>query len=233
MLEDEIPDLDEARAEIGTGVAGTACVLGACVVEDLGARAARTGRTHRPEIVGVEARDLGARHPDLALPQLLCFVVVDVNGGVEFLRRQLDALDQILPRPKDRFALVVVAEREIAEHLEEGAVPAGAADVLDVVLPAGDAQAALHGDDPRRRRRHVAQERRDELLHPRDREQRRRHRVGDQGRGRDVLVSLRDEKVDERAAQFLALHKSTASIAAATKSVATVCLVALDKLASK
>ncbi len=85
--------------------------------------------------------------------QISCgFVVIDVDGRVEALGGQGQRHRQIFPRPRDRFALVIVAEREVAEHLQERAVPAAAADVLDVVLAAGHAQAALHGDDARRRR---------------------------------------------------------------------------------
>jgi hypothetical protein len=61
-------------------------------------------------------------------------------GGIEFHDR-----GEELPRETDRLGLVVVAEREVAEHLEERAVPAGAPDVLDVRLRARDPQTTLHG----------------------------------------------------------------------------------------
>jgi len=43
----------------------------------------------------------------------------------------------------DRFALEVVAEAPVAEHLEEGVVPRRAPDLFEVVVLAGHAQAAL------------------------------------------------------------------------------------------
>ena len=43
----------------------------------------------------------------------------------------------------DRLALEVVAEGEVAEHLEEGVVARGVADVLEVVVLAARAHAAL------------------------------------------------------------------------------------------
>ena len=85
---------------------------------------------------------------------VLRLVVAGVHGDVQ--HRGIEAepafVGQILPRERDRFAFVVIAEREVAEHLEERAVAARPADVLDVALGAGDAQAALHRDGARRRR---------------------------------------------------------------------------------
>ncbi len=48
-----------------------------------------------------------------------------------------------LPRVRDRVVLEVVAEAEVAEHLEERVVPRGDADVLEVVVLAADADALL------------------------------------------------------------------------------------------
>jgi hypothetical protein len=62
-----------------------------------------------------------------------------VNGDRELVGRELEPLGQKLPGPHDRFALVVVAEREVAEHLEERAVPSRPSDVLDIAFRAGDA----------------------------------------------------------------------------------------------
>jgi hypothetical protein len=50
---------------------------------------------------------------------------------------------QELPGEADRLALEVVAEAEVAEHLEEGVMPGGVADVLQVVVLAAGAHAAL------------------------------------------------------------------------------------------
>ena len=46
----------------------------------------------------------------------------------------------------NRLALEVVAEGEIAQHLEECVMPGGVADVLEVVVFAAGAHAALAGD---------------------------------------------------------------------------------------
>ena len=50
-----------------------------------------------------------------------------------------------LPGVGDGFALEVVAEAEVAEHLEEGVVAAGEADVFEVVVLAAGADAFLRG----------------------------------------------------------------------------------------
>src|SRR5206468_159030 len=81
-----------------------------------------------------------------------------------------------LPRPLDRLLLEVVAEREVAEHLEEGEVARGRADLLDVRR----AEALLTRGEARPRRRLLAAEEGLERLHPGGREQhgavlRRRH----------------------------------------------------------
>ena len=49
----------------------------------------------------------------------------------------------------DRLALEVVAEAPVAEHLEERVVARRPTDLLEVVVLAGDAQAALVVDRPR------------------------------------------------------------------------------------
>ena len=57
-------------------------------------------------------------------------------------------LGEELPRPRDRLGLEVVAEAEVAEHLEEREVPVGAADVVEVVVLAAGAHALLHRRRP-------------------------------------------------------------------------------------
>ena len=78
-----------------------------------------------------------------------------------------------LPGQRDGVGLEVVAEAEVAQHLEEAEVAGRAPDELDVVVLAPDAHALLHRRGPRVRRRLLAQEVRHELVHPRVGEQRR------------------------------------------------------------
>ena len=72
-----------------------------------------------------------------------------------------------LPRPTDRLGLEVVAEAEVAQHLEEREVPVRAADVVEVVVlaagahallaptPRGGTAAALVADEVRLERHHA------------------------------------------------------------------------------
>src|SRR5579883_1942567 len=206
LLKDDIPDLDVTASQIGTGIVRPARVFGSGIVKDLGARTAGTGRTHRPEIVFVEPGDPRGVQTDWARPNSRRFVVVDVHGHVEAARIQVKHLGHELPRPRDCLALVIVAEAEVAQHFEEGAVPAGPSDALDIALGAGDAQTALHRYGARRGRRLLAEKDRDELLHTGDCKQRGRHLVRDQRRRWKQLVLLTDEEVYPRLPQFLTLH---------------------------
>ena len=77
------------------------------------------------------------------------------------LRVEAEALGGQLPRELGRLLLEVVADREVAEHLEEREVPGGHAHVLDV----GGAEHLLAGGQPPRRRLLLAAEVRLEGLH--------------------------------------------------------------------
>ena len=78
-------------------------------------------------------------------------------------------MGQKLPCPADRVALEIVAEAEIAQHLEEGVVVGGSADVVDVA----GAQAFLAGRRPGEIELAAAEEMVLELVHAGGREQHR------------------------------------------------------------
>ena len=52
-------------------------------------------------------------------------------------------------RVEDRLLLEVIAEREIAEHLEEGVVPRGIAHIVEIVVLAARTYALLAGGGAR------------------------------------------------------------------------------------
>ena len=128
-------------------------MVGAEVPEDLRARAARAGVGHAPEVVVAQALDALERHADLLVPDLLGFVVGGVDGDPEALGIEAEDVGVELPRPLDGVGLEVVAEAEVAQHLEEREVPVGAADVVEVVVLAAGAHALLDrgGAEVRRR----------------------------------------------------------------------------------
>ena len=69
----------------------------------------------------------------------------EIDGDQQAVLRQPVLLGDQVPGELDRAVLEVVAEREIAEHLEEGVVAGGVADVLEVVVLAAGAHAFLRG----------------------------------------------------------------------------------------
>ena len=107
-----------------------------------------------------------------------------------------------LPRPLDGVFLEVVAEAEVAEHLEEREVPVGAADVVEVVVLAAGAHALLDRGGAPVRRRLVTDEVGLERDHPRVREQQ-GVVVRDQARRRHRGVAALREEVEKGGAQLV------------------------------
>ncbi len=212
LHEHEIPDLDVAVA-VGVGAARRPALdPRAVVVEDLTAGAARAGVRHLPEIVGLvflaarlvaDAHAAFGRHADHLRPQDVRFVVGFVYGGPEPLGRQAVDLGEQLPREVNRVLLEIVAEREVAEHLEERVVARGISHVLQVVVLAARAHAALRSRCAHVRALLPAEERVLELHHPGVHEQQRRVVRGhERARGHD-RVGLR-AKILEKARADLA-----------------------------
>ena len=170
---------------------------------DLGARATRAGVAHRPEVVGlVEPHDPIGRHAHFLGPDPRGLVVLAEHRDAELLGGQPVDVGDELPRPRDRVLLEVVAEREVAEHLEEREVARRAADVLEVVVLARDAHALLRGGRGLVVAHLLAQERALELHHARVGEQQRRVALRDQRRARDAPVSAALEEAQEALADL-------------------------------
>ena len=151
LHEHEVPDLEPARA--GLRVVGHALrafrEVRAAIEVDLAARAARAGLGHPPEVVVVAVVDVApGRHPlgrdaDLVAPDRARHLVVGVGRDREPVAGDAQVAGQEVPGVLDRLALEVVAEAPVPEHLEERVVARGPADLLEVVVLAGDPQAAL------------------------------------------------------------------------------------------
>ena len=195
----------------------------------LGARAARAGFAHHPEIVlfvaihdvdgGVES--LAAKFFRPEIPRFLVAIggIADgfvgiVDRRVETLRGKFPPLDDQLPRPLDGFLFEVVAEGPVPEHLEECVVVGVEADVIEVVVLAACADALLRvggagvgaGDCAcpfAHVRRALAEEDGDELVHAGVREKEVR-RIGHERRaGHDGVLFLAEE-IEERLADLCA-----------------------------
>ena len=204
--EHQVPDLQVAvlvdhRAALGT-------VRRSAVDVDLAARSAGTGDAHVPVVVQQPAPlDPLLRQPGDAGPQGGRLVVGVQHGDPDRVRVEAEAAvvdgpgDQF-PGEADGLGLEVVTEGEVAHHLEEGAVPGGAADLLDVEGP----HALLHAGGPVERWRLRPGEVRLERHHAGVDEQQGRV-VVEQRCGRHHLVAAGAEIVQEAAPDIGGSHR--------------------------
>ncbi len=206
LHEDEVPDLHVPLVVDGGAALGAE--LGAAVVVDLGAGAAGAGDAHGPEVVLLaQALDALLGHAHDLVPDPLGLVVVLVDGDPQLLR--LEAVTALvlgggeqLPGELDGALLEVVAEGEVAAHLEERAVAGGLADLFDV----GGAHALLHAGRAVEGRLDLAEEVGLEGHHAgRDEEQSRV--VRDERRRRDDGVPALLEEAQPAAADLGRLHQ--------------------------
>ena len=141
---------------------------------------------------------------DLLVPDVERFVVGVIDRDHQALRvdaQPVLAGDEV-PGEADRVALEVVAEAEVAEHLEERVVARGVADVLEVVVLAAGAHAALRTGGADVVALVLAEEHVLELHHAGVGEQQRRVVAGhERARGHDLVPAL-VEKLQEQRAQF-------------------------------
>ena len=211
LHEHEVPDLEPARAVL-------AVIRDAVRVLRTGGRRDRSGSrcTARTDRCRPSARSCCRRRcrrrPRRAIrsggrpisSRQTCardLVVLVCRRGKSFAR-DAQVAGQEVPGKEDRIALEVVAERPVAEHLEERVVARRSADLLEVVVLAGDAQAALVVDRALVRARLGTDQDVLELDHPRVREQQRRvPRRHKAGAGHDRVTAF-GEELDEAAADL-------------------------------
>ena len=144
LHEHQVPDLDEPVAVLVRRTWRTAGDGRPVVVEDLGTGAARPGVAHAPEIVrGRDADDPVVGQTRHLAPDLGRVIVLREHRDRQPVAREAEVLGDQLPGVGDRLLLEVVAEAEIAQHLEEGVVPRGVAHVVQVVVLAAGADAFL------------------------------------------------------------------------------------------
>ena len=204
LHEHQVPDLDEAVAILVRGARRAARHVRAVVVEDFAAGTAGARLAHGPEVVllphPAETRRV---HADVLEPDVRGLVVVRVYGAPEPFGRQSQDLGDVLPGEFDRLALEVIAEAEIAEHLEEGVMPRRVADVFEIVVLAARPDATLGGDRTPVPALLAAEKDILELHHPGVGKQQRLVVGGHQRRAGDLFVPLVPEEFQERLAQFV------------------------------
>ena len=125
---------------------------------------------------------------DLA-PQVERLVIGVIDGGSEPRRIEPPFAGQQIPGQLDRAFLEIIAEQEIAEHLEEGVVARGIADIVEVIMLAASADAFLRARRGRIGPRFEAGEDILERHHARIDEHQRRIIVRNKrGRGLDMMA---------------------------------------------
>ena len=165
-----VPYLHESVAVAsGLAIGRATAVLQAAVEIYFGAGAAGTGAV-LPEVVCLaESDDVSLGHADLVAPDSVRLVVLLVNGGPEQICGDLKTVGEEFPCPRNSLVLEVIAEGEVAQHLEIGAVAGGVSHALKV----RGSDTLLAGADAISRRLLLSGE---ELLH-------RRHARVDQEQG--------------------------------------------------
>src|ERR1700675_1338594 len=116
------------------------------VVENLRARATGPGFAHGPKIgLIAQSRTTGRVDTDFLGPDARRLVVLLEHRHPQPILRNSESPGDEIPRKMNGFSLEVVAETEITQHLEERVVSGRVADVLQVVVFAAGAHAALRG----------------------------------------------------------------------------------------
>ena len=146
LHKNEVPEFQETVAILVRAARRPARHLVTLIDEDFRARATGAGVARRPEIVGGrDADDPVVGEAGHLLPEPIGLLVVVIDGDQQVLGIERKVLGDQLPCQRDRPLLEVVAEGEVAEHLEEGVMPVGVADVVEVVVLAAGAHALLRG----------------------------------------------------------------------------------------
>ncbi len=196
LHEDQIPDLDPpvtATFVLGGAVGPPARAAPTEVEVDLTVVAARSGRAGLPPVV-LQTGHAVVGHADLIGPDVERVAVVRVDRGPEPVGVQTEALGEQLPGHLDRALLEVVADRPVAQHLEEGVVRAVAhrGDVVSGETRASEA--LLARGHPRAGRGALAADVAFEGHHAGHGEEQRRVVTRNQGCvGQDVVPALLEE----------------------------------------
>ena len=140
--EHAVPILEETVAiTTRSTVRLAAAELGTLVVVKLGARTARAGRAGAPEVVVLaQTRDVVFGDAE-RLPDLDGLVVVLEDSEVQLLDREPQHVGRELERPSAHLFFEILAEAEVAHHLEERQMTTGCTDDVNVV----GAHALLNG----------------------------------------------------------------------------------------
>ena len=86
-----------------------------------------------PEVIRLtKAEDAIGGNTDFLVPNVESLIILNVNRGIQTIGIQTHDLGQELPRPSNGLVLKIIAEGEVAQHLEESAVTGSLTHVLDI-----------------------------------------------------------------------------------------------------
>ena len=86
-----------------------------------------------PEVILLtEADDALGGNAYLVVPNVVCFVIVEIYGHPQLVLWQLKHLRAEFPCPRNSLVLKIISEREVSEHLEICTVARGDTDTLDI-----------------------------------------------------------------------------------------------------
>ena len=144
LHENQVPDLDETVTIFLRRAGWAAPDMIAMIVEQFAARAAGAIVAHRPEIVlGGDTDDAVFRKTGNLAPQIISLIVIMIDGGRQPGGVDAPFLGDQRPGMFDRLFLEIVAEREIAHHLEKGVVAGGVAHIIEIIMLAAGTDALL------------------------------------------------------------------------------------------
>ncbi len=141
--------------------------------------------------------------PDPVAPEVAGLVVLAKDRDPEPVLGQTHLGGQKFPGVADGLLLEIIAEGEVAQHLEEGVVAGRAPDVFQVVVLAAGADALLGRGGPHVVALLPSQEEVLELVHPGVGEEQGGVVVRDQGRGRNDGVAVLFEIVQKTLADLV------------------------------
>src|SRR5437868_13185894 len=100
---------------------------------NLAARPAWACVAHLPEIIFLaKAQNSFARRSDL-FPETSGVVISRINGEPQAFKRKPINVQEQIPRVLYGFALEVIAERKVAEHLEECMMPSRLSNLIKII----------------------------------------------------------------------------------------------------
>ena len=134
LHENDVPNLNETVAIFLWRTGRSAPDVVAVVIEDFGARTARAGWPHLPEVIrGRDTDDPILRHTAF-FPDLKRFVIGVINGGQQTRFIDAEFFGDEFPGKRNGLFLEVVPKGKVTQHLKECVVARRVADVVQIVM---------------------------------------------------------------------------------------------------